>query len=126
MKMMAKIEFEVTKEELDDIVCTAMDGGITYWAIKAVPYAMINGKREKEYLGEYASDQISRGGELDITDEEGDVFTLTLNKLVNGIKLYVMKNSKLISEGRLDMWQIDACVADAIVQYALFDEIIYG
>ena len=126
MKMMAKIEFEVTDQDIDEIVGTAFDCGITYWAISAKPYAYVDGKRVQTCLGEYASDQISRGGQVDITDEEGDIFTLTKERFLNGVKLYVMQNSKIISEGKLNMWDVDACVADSIIQYALFDDIIYA
>ena len=43
-------------------MATALDGGITYWCNKA---EVIGG-----YLGEYASDQISRGGKLKLYDYE--------------------------------------------------------
>ena len=56
------MEVKLTQQDVDDIICTALEGGITYWADKAVVVG--------EYLGEYASEQISRGGKLRIRTME--------------------------------------------------------
>ena len=68
----AEISVRISTEDIDDIVTTALEGGICYWCRRAE----VKGK----YLGEFASEQISRGGVL----------------------------------------------ADMIIQYAIFDDIIYG
>ncbi len=60
-------------KDIDDIMCAALEGGITYWCSRAEVVG--------EYLGEYASEQISKGGELRLYDCESDeVYTLTLDK----------------------------------------------
>lgn len=51
----------VTGEDVDDIMSSALDD-IGYWA----EYARVDGK----YLGEYASEQISRGGSLWILEQD--------------------------------------------------------
>lgn len=117
----ATISFEIIGQDIDDIMSAALDGGITYWCGKAEVVG--------EYLGEYASDQISRGGSLILYDiEDGHPFELTLEKFMNGLQLWVenIRSFSLAFDGRLDMDEIDADVADAIVQYALFNEIVYG
>ena len=118
-----KKEIKVTREDIDDIMCSALEGGICYWCCRADVVG--------EYLGEYASEQISRGGILKLHDsEEDEVYELTREKLLNGVK-------KAYEEGyysdydwcdgtKLDCCQIDAEVADVIVQIALFDDVIYG
>ena len=116
-------EIKVTQEDIDDIVCSALEGGITYWCRKAEVVG--------DYLGEYASEQISRGGVLLLHDAEDDeVYDLDLPHLLSGIKQayegnyfadYEWCNGKTI-----DACQVDAEVADVIVQLALFDEVIYG
>lgn len=113
----------VTKENIDDIMCTALEGGITSWCWKCEVVG--------DYLGEFASEQISRGGTLKLYDsEEDEKYWLTLDKLLNGIKLayeggyyadYDWCNGR-----ELDCCQVDAEVADAIVQLALFGDVIYG
>ena len=113
----------VTQEDIDDIVCTALEGGINYWCRKA--------KVVGEYLGEYASEQISRGGKLELYDsEEDEVYELTLDKLLNGIKTAYTdgyySNYEWCDGKTIDTCQVDAEVADVIIQLALFNEIIYG
>lgn len=117
----ATVSFEITGQDIDDIMSAALDGGITYWCGKA--------EVVEEYLGEYASEQISRGGSLILYNiEDGQSFELTLEKFLNGLQLWVenIRSFSLAFDGRLDMDEIDADVADAIVQYALFNEIVYG
>lgn len=115
----------VTKEDIDDIMCCAVEGGINYWCSEAaVP-------KGEEYLGEYASEQISRGGTLKLYDSEsGEEYTLTRDLLLKGIALAISQSYysgyNWYAGGTLDACQIDADVADVIIQLALFDDIIYG
>ena len=115
------INFVVSDEDIDDIMSAALDGGITYWCGKAEVVG--------EYLGEYASEQISRGGTLKLYDIEDDsVSELTLDKFLTGLRLWIENERafELTDAGRLDVCQIDAATADAIIQYALFNDIVYG
>ena len=122
-KVEARNTINVTAEDIDDIMCSALEGGITYWCD--------NAKVVGEYLGDYASEQISRGGTLLLFDAEDDkVYELNRDKLLDGIKIayenqffsyYEWCNGK-----ELDCCEIDAMIADCIVQCALFGEIVYG
>ena len=117
----AVINFVVSDEDIDDIMSAALDGGITYWCGRAEVVG--------EYLGEYASEQISRGGTLRLYDiEDGTVSELTLDKFLNGLRLWIEneRTFELTNAGRLDVGQIDALAADAIIQYALFNNVIFG
>ena len=126
-EIFAKFTVRVSNEDIDDIVCTALEGGIGYWCYRA--------EVEGEYLGEYASDQISRGGTLKLYDAESDdVWDLDKAKLLNGISLaitngflleykWVKFKNEIIT---IDTYQVDAEVADAIIQYALFGELVFG
>lgn len=114
---------KITQEDIDDIMCSALEGGITYWCRKA--------KVVGEYLGEYASEQISRGGKLKLYDaEEDEVYELTLEKFLKGIELAIQHNYYAeygwCDGTMLDTCNVDASVADAIIQLALFDDVIYG
>ena len=78
---------------------------------------------------EYASEQIARDGSLLLYDiEDGSVSELTLAKFLNGIRLWIENERafQLTDAGRLDVGQIDALAADAIIQYALFNDVVYG
>ena len=118
----AVINFKLTEEDIDDIMDAALYG-INYWCSEAE----IVGER----LGDYASDQISRGGTLKLYDAESDdVWELTLEKFLNGFKLWVANGDDeygaLQSDGSVDTGEIDSATADMIIQYALFDEIVFG
>ena len=114
----------ITDEDIDDIVATALEGGINYWCRKAE----VNG----DYLGQYASDQISRNGILMIHVEEPvndtDVFALMKNNFIKGLRMYLENPNKpydIVDGNKLDCCMVDAIVADMIIQYALFDEIVF-
>ena len=118
-----KNTIQVTEQDIDDIVCTALEGGINYWACAA--------RVVGEYLGEWGHEQIARGGKLIIVDsEEDEEYELTREKLLHGIQLAVeqeyYKEYDWYYDGKIDTCQIDAEVADVIIQLALFDDVIFG
>jgi len=111
-----------TDENIGDLLVAAFEGGIDYWCrmvrIMFVP---------EEHLGkyEYASDVIALGGVLELYDAESpDTWELTLDKFLNGLKMYCEENNYKNAEDLMDGH--DADTADAIVQYALFDDVIFG
>lgn len=129
MKLPCELEvsFKVrlTQEDIDDIMCAALEGGITYWCCKAEVIG--------EYLGEYASEQIGRGGSLKLYDsEENEVYELTLEKFMNGLRMYFVKPTnddflEFVDHGlRIDTCHMDANAADSVIQYAIFGDVIYG
>ena len=110
----------VTDENIDDIMCAALEGGICYWCSEA--------KVSGEYLGEYGHEQISRGGELLLYDfEEGKTHTLNRKKFLLGVQLFIKnKNINYINNGQIDTTMIDGSCADTIIQYAIFGDVIYA
>lgn len=124
------IDIQITDEDIDDIMSYALDGGITYWCGRVEVVGTC--------LGDYASDQISRGGTLRLYDieDEDEVYELTKEKFLQGVRLFLVtptfnfwRTVKLEGD---DKFYINCCGvmdaedADAIIQYALFGEIIYG
>ena len=135
MEITIKKTFNITDEQLDEIMCTALEGGITYWCDEA--------KVVGDYLGEYAHEQIARGGQLILSDsEEGKTYELNKEKLLKGLELYLTNggDAEIASreivdtaevaaatyEYTIDTCEVDAVVADEIVQYGLFGDVIYG
>lgn len=120
-----KIDRDVclTPDDVDDIMVGALEGGCNYWCdeVKVV---------EDEYLGEFASEQISRGGSLIFHDVEEDAeYVLTLEKFLTGFALACKQgygDDWFDEEGGVDCCQIDASAADTIIQFALFGDAIYG
>lgn len=114
----------VTNENIDDIMCTALEGGINYWCSRAEVIG--------DYLGEYASDQISRGGELRLYDSvSDDKYIITRDSLLMAIENYLKEHDSdclYFEDGkkRIDTCYIDVIGADAIIQYAIFGKIVYS
>lgn len=119
---------KLTTEDIDDIMVSALEGGVTYWADEAVV--------EGEYLGEYASEQISRGGKLKIhviepfDDDDTEWYELDREKFLNSFKRWIEDTNDMYGavndDGTVDCGSIDAECADSIIQLALFDEIVYA
>lgn len=116
----------VTDEDIDDIMVSALEGGINHWRAEA--------KVQGEYLGEFASDQISRGGTLLLYDaNERKYVELTKEKFLIGLKRYLKHPlyDDTVYPGThedrflVDCTLIDAPVSDMIIQYALFGEVVY-
>lgn len=113
-----KLEIPVKEDFIDDIMSAALEGGINYWT---------NGEPVQvtadDYMGaEFASEVISRGGGIIITDCEGQTHALDLTHFLDGLALY-LKNDH---SGTKVFENCDAIDADCIIQYALFGELIYG
>lgn len=126
-KVHAEITVRLTQQDVDDIMVSALEGGICYWSdcVEVVD----------RYLSEYASGQISRGGKLKIhVDEPFDEantewYELDMEKFAQGFRLWLENGGDrygAVSNGEVDTCEIDGEMADLIIQYALFGEVVYG
>lgn len=123
-----KITVYLTQQDIDDIMVSALEGGINYWCRRVVVHG--------DYLGEYASEQISRGGKLAIWldepfEDDKTCYVLDRDKFLAGFKLWIESDGDSYdaiddSDGSVDCGQIDAVCADEIIQYALFGEVVFG
>lgn len=123
-----KITVYLTQQDIDDIMVSAFEGGINYWCRRVVV--------QGDYLGKYASEQISRGGKLAIWldepfEDDKTCYVLDRDKFLAGFKLWIESDGDSYdaidhSDGSVDCGQIDAVCADKIIQYALFGEVVFG
>jgi hypothetical protein len=119
MKITVTREFELTNGEIDDLVSCALEGGITYWCGQAKVY-----KEPINYDYDFISDIISHDGELILYDAETpETWILTKEKFIKGFIKYTEERG--ISPEQL-VEDYDADDADSIIQYALFDEIVFA
>lgn len=132
IKIKTEIDIEISDEDIDDIMATALEGGVNYWCDEV--------KVDGEYLGEYASEQISRGGELHFLlnepfdNNDTKCYTLDKTKFLHGVKELLDDPGNLrcfLQASAVDAWginpfMIDADAADEIIQYALFNELVFG
>jgi len=120
---------EFTSEDINDLLCTAFYGNPNFYG---------GGKKVKgEFVGVSDEDAskivdsyevLTCGGIVIVyliaeDDDEKERWELTLDMFLKGIARYCLENNENLSD-LLD--NHDACTADSIVQYALFDEIVYG
>ena len=99
-------ELIIDEEDIETVI--EMAGfGINYWAYKAVV-------GDKTYT---------------VFEEDGDKYVLSYDDIIKGIKLYIENGNKpysIVDENEIDECQIDAEVADMIIQFACFGEIVYA
>jgi hypothetical protein len=124
---------KITNSEIGDLLICAFEGGINYWCGEVgIKYDennpdMIYGVPEdRQDMVTYASDVIGEGGELIFTDIEGEdgPWVLTYDKFIEGVKK-TMDHFRFEGVDEL-IDNHDAEVADVLVQYALFNEIVYA
>ena len=121
-------EITVRLTQQDDIMVSALEGGICYWCDRVTV--------EGQYLGKYASEQISRGGTLKVhvtepfDEQDTEWYELDIEKFIQGFRLWLENSGDcygaVSGDGKVDCGEIDAGCADAIIQYALFGEVVYG
>lgn len=124
-----KKTYVFSDSEILDILCACFEGGCNYWA------TIINDTDEWDRVAanirsndpEYTIEDVmltllqhSEG--FDICDDEDDVtYRLTLSKLEHGISKAIENQDW---DGDID--DLDGESGDAIIQYAIFNEIIFG
>ena len=111
---------EVTVEEVGYILCGCFEGGSNYW---------IDNVKVDDFKGEsYASDVPGAGGEIFIFIEGVDCgvgcpspYTVTLNSILDGLSSYYQN-----SNNPMAIEDMDAGDYDAVLQYAIFGDVVYG
>lgn len=118
MKIM--IPFEIKEEFISDVLSTAFNGGSNYWIedIKNLS------ESPKSY---YFSKSVAQGDTLEIIDNEDyKVHKLDKNIFAEGYKRYAEFCLKKGIQVYSDPCDIDSQVADMILQFAIFNELIFG
>ena len=118
--MKVKTEIEVTKEQLEDLLCSAFEGGSNYW-IDYAKWHEANGTRA-EYIFEVPFTPNNYVEILPIEEEKS--VQLTYDSLKKGLDIMAEKYphhmSNLISDNA------DAETGDVYLQCCVFGEAIYG
>ena len=127
-EVLVQIRAALTQQDIDDIMVSALEGGINYWCRRVVV--------QGDYLGEYASEQISRGGTLKVhvtepfDEQDTEWYELDIEKFIQGFRLWLENGGDcygaVSGDGKVDCGEIDAGCADAIIQYALFGDLVFG
>lgn len=118
-----EIKKDITEKEVWGIIVTAFEGGINYWCGHVEWDEEKYPKPEGEPISTFCTKLLLDGVTIQLFDAEEDdgMFELDLNKLLDGIaKNYLERPHDC------DLENYDANTADCIIQYALFNEMVYG
>ena len=121
----------VTQQQVDDLLCTAFEGGISYWCSDAE--VLLNGSEVDEYPEgvTWAFETLTRGYTIRLTDRESayenedepDRYVLTLEDFLKGIRMAAAHHRQSVDTF---LEEQDADSADSAVQFAIFDKLVYG
>jgi hypothetical protein len=129
---MNKYSFSFTKTftfdetEITDVISSAIYD-IGYWCVidndTEIWHKTSNSLDDDHTFEDVFFEILKNGQSVELIDVEDadEVWELTLEKLINGIKMAIERN---YWDG--DFYNIDGEIGDIIFQYALFDEIVFG
>ena len=120
-----RLELEVHYDDqfLEDIIVTALEGGSNYW-IDSIKYISDSPQGMPKSI--WVFNQLKDGNTITIYLEDDDRAFLTMRKLHMGVREYFSDSKKLIGGLTLDAADYDAYMADCVLQYAVFGELVYG
>ena len=118
-----EVNYDYSDEDLQDIVISAIEGGIGYWACLDNTTEAWKDKPKDVPVSEWAYEILKKGGKLEFFDEEDDEakYEIDWDSFIIGIKSAI---SEHVWEGNID--NIDSITADCIFQYAIFGELTFG
>lgn len=129
-----QIERGLTEADIKDILTTAIEGGIGYWAILCNDDPdWIEGSKvyretyfERPCYCDTAYEVLIAGKAVKFEDQEdGTIYELTLEKLTKGCQLWEQETGKNLPLA-IENCGYDAEDADAIIQFAIFGKVIFG
>ena len=143
-----RMKKNLTKEQIKDILTTAIEGGIAYWAIldnttpewkdARAAWCRVASEYDNSDLRpcycDIAYEALTAGKEVIFIDAETDdvddpnedeIYRLTMDKFVKGCEMWEERSHKSLADA-IDWCEYDADDADIIIQFALFGEIMFG
>lgn len=108
-------QFDLTAGVIEDIVITAIEGGVNYW-VRKIDVDRPEGCKYYE--------AIPNGGSITFFPfEDDECYVLKLSNFLKGYKMAAEHFDQTLE----DFYENhDADGADLVVQFALFDQIVYG
>nr|BAR34021.1 hypothetical protein [uncultured Mediterranean phage uvMED] len=122
------ITIEIKDELIEDILCTAFEGGITYWANQLSIKDKKDAKKVKCYKHEYLTKTKKKDAVMYIHDMFDDQkYSITKKSIINALeRMSKPENCYTKAFRRILDETYDAYDADVVVQTACFGKVIYG
>jgi hypothetical protein len=113
----------ISENDIETIIVNGMEGGIHYWAGLNNTGIEWEEKPKDEPRSTWTTKLLLEGKEVEFFDieDESDRWTLTLEKLIQGVQLNINNRPH-----DCDLEYGDATTSDCIIQYALFGKIVFG
>lgn len=121
------VQLKVTEILVEAICITALEGGISYWAVLDSDEELYEQYKQRHPDAAYSqimTRMLLDGKTFKIYDAEDWNELLgefTLPKLLKGLQMYVTDTGEF-----KDLEYLDANACDSIFQYGLFGELVYG
>ncbi len=129
-ELSAKITVKLTDQDIEDIIVTALECGIGYWACLDNTSETYMNAPDDEPVAITASKILLDGGDIKLLDDEDHdtYWFLNLTSLYNGLSKWISGwgGMTAVEKDMLDTAYVDAEAADIIVQLALFGELVHG
>ena len=118
---------EISDELIENILCSAFEGGITYWANNVSCHDNDDMKKVGGWKSRYLTRTKLKNAKLIIHTISGGEVTLTKKSIIDALqKMDTPEYSYTKALGRILSEQYDADDADIVVQTACFGEVVYG
>ena len=119
---------EISDELIEDILCTAFEGGITYWADNISCEDNKDMKKVGGWKDTYLTKTKKKDAVMYIHDAEtGEKYPITKKSIIDALQKmdspeykYTKALNRILNE------QYDADDTDIVVQTACFGEVVYG
>ena len=121
------INIEISDELIEDILCSAFEGGITYWADNVSCEDNKDMKKVGGWKHEYLTRTKKKNAKLIIHTSMGGKYPMTKKSIIDALqKMDNPKYKYTKALNRLLNGQWDAFDSDVVVQTACFGEVICG
>ena len=118
----------ISDELIENILCTAFEGGITYWAENVSCKDREDMKKVGGWKHEYLTKTKLKDAVMYIHESQtGEKYPITKKSIIDALqKMDNPKYSCTKALGRILDETYDACDADIAVQMACFGQVVYG
>ena len=118
---------EISDELIEDILCGAFEGGITYWANNVSCHDNKDMKKVGGWKHEYLTKTKKKNAKLIIHTIEGGQVAMSKKSIIDTLqKMDNPENGYTKALGRILNETYDADDSDIVVQMACFGEVVYG
>ena len=118
---------EISDELIEHILCSAFEGGITYWANNVSCHDKEDMQKTGGYKSEYLTKTKKKDAKLIVHTISGGEVTMSKKSIIDALqKMDTPEYKYTKSLNRLLNGDWDADDADIVVQTACFGEVVYG